>query len=119
MPFFPASPHTISGMLGPDILDENITAVNLAAEPRKLFINDYGFLLYFDVQTLGLLTWMIGGFGQKKQEFIYRADIKSTEAEYINELAEELYDILICLQGEINPLFVWFVTHLCILSQLI
>jgi hypothetical protein len=180
MPFFPASPHTILGMLEPNILDENITAVNLAAESRKLLIIDYGFL-YFDVQTLGrrcklnypldsmgcinlnsrlvnrvnstnvdiqqqldqgashftlssavyqsrflmkaqsnveswdeeasleelpdkwpleLDDWWIG---EKKQAFIYREDIKSTEAEYISELAEDLDNLLICLQGEITP----------------
>lgn len=184
MPIFPASPHTILGMLESNILDENITAVNIAAESRKLLIIDYG-LLYFDVQTYGRKCWLnypldsMGcialnsrlvkrinstnmdiqqeldkgasqfalsaaiyqsrflmkaqsdieswdeeasvedlpdkwplelddwWIGQKKEAFIYWEDIKSTEAEYISELAEGLDNLLICLQGEINLLFVF------------
>jgi hypothetical protein len=53
-----------------------------------------------DKWPLELDDWWIG---EKKQAFIYREDIKSTEAEYISELAEDLDNLLICLQGEITP----------------
>jgi hypothetical protein len=177
MPIFPPiSPHTLLAMLELNILDEEITAVNMAYRSHKLLVIDYG-LWYFDVQTHGGLctlnypldlmgcmnlnnrlakrvnstnmdiqqqldqgasyntlfdaisqsrflmraqsdveelpdkwpleldNWWIG---QKKEAFIYREDIESTEAEYISELAQGLDNLLTCPQGEINPLFVIF-----------
>jgi hypothetical protein len=185
MPNSPISPHILFSMLEPNILDENITAVNFAAGSQKLLLIDYG-LLYFDVQTHGrkcklnypldsmgcislvdrlvkrvnstnmdiqqqlaqgasyntlsnaiyrsrflmkahsdfeswdeeasvedlpdkwpleLDDWWVG---PKKEAFIYWEDIKSTEAEYISELADYLDGLLICLRGEITPFFLSF-----------
>ncbi|PYH86224.1 hypothetical protein BO82DRAFT_428680 [Aspergillus uvarum CBS 121591] len=51
MPTFPPiSPHTLLTMLESNILDEEITAVNLATKYHKLLIIDYG-VWHFDVQT--------------------------------------------------------------------
>lgn len=50
-PYLPTSPEKILSMVD-NILEENITSVNLAVNPQKLLIVDYG-LWYFDVQTHG------------------------------------------------------------------
>jgi hypothetical protein len=43
--------------------------------------------------------------GQKKEAFIYWDDMRSVEAEYISELAENLDNLLNCLDGKKNFLF--------------
>ncbi|CEJ58948.1 hypothetical protein PMG11_07588 [Penicillium brasilianum] len=50
-PYVPVSPHNIFNM-AENILEQNITSVDLAVHSQKLLIVDYG-LLYFDVQTHG------------------------------------------------------------------
>ncbi|KAJ5158229.1 uncharacterized protein N7500_007880 [Penicillium coprophilum] len=51
MPTFPPiSPHTLLATLEPNILDDEITAVNLAAKSHKLLIIDYG-AWQFDIRT--------------------------------------------------------------------
>jgi hypothetical protein len=50
-PYVPISPHNLL-IRAENILEQNITSVDLAVHSQKLLIVDYG-LLYFDVQTHG------------------------------------------------------------------